>query len=143
MVDKVFLTDARRNALNNYDPSDSNHRGHKSRVLDRARVALDELAWVAAHPEIDNADVFEEKRVYALLTRLLAGSGGVIGADADSDLPAEARATEPDPDHRNSLYVAISNAQHYAERHSDLADIYEMYGERAATLGDLDDTGTE
>lgn len=134
MVDKVFLTDARRNALNNYDPSDSNHRGHKSRVLDRARVALDELVWVAAHPEIENADVFEEERIYALLRTLLAGSGGVIGADDDADLPADGRATEPDPDHRNSIYVAVSKAQHYAERDSDLADIYEMFGERAASL---------
>lgn len=136
MVDKVFLTEARRNALNHYDAADSNHRAHKSRVVDRAKVALNELIWVAANPEIENADVFEEEQMRALLTVLLAGSGGFVEEPTD-DTPGEHIATEPDPDYRNSLYVAVSNALLHVERNTDPTDIYEMYGERAATLREL------
>jgi len=124
MVEKVFLTEARRKALKNYDPDNSNHRAHKSRVAERARVALEELLWVASNLNIDNADVFDEETVRALLTELLVGNGGVI--------------TEEDVDYRNSVYVAISRAQMNVERNSDPGDIYEMFGEEAKALREFD-----
>ena len=142
MVEKVFLTEARREALNHYDPDDSNHRAHKSRVAERARVALEELMWVASVPAVDNADVFDEDAVRALLTTLLDGSGGVITKEgvepSDVDMPGDLLATKPDPDYRDSLFAAISKAQLYAERNADPTDIYEMFGKEAEALREFD-----
>jgi len=135
MVESIFLTDARRKALNDYDPEDSNHRVHKSRVKNRASQALEELMWVAGNGAIENTDVFEEEKVKALLTTLLQGTGGIV-PDDETDLPDEATVSKPDPDYRNSLYVAIENAQLYVERNAEPTDIYEMYGERAEQLRD-------
>jgi len=133
MVESIFLTSARKDALNHYDPENSNHRVHKSRVKNRASQALDELLWVAANGAIENADVFEEEKVKALLTTLLQGSGGIV-VGGETDLPDEATVSKPDPDYRNSLYVAIENAQLYVENTADADELYEMYGERAAHL---------
>lgn len=128
MVDKVFLTDARRDALNHYDKSNSNHRTHKSRVAERASVALDELLWVAQSPVIDHREVFPPEKVRALLVTLLAGSGGV-----KRDNPTDhADAWTPDTDDRNAWYTAINRALMHVERDADTTDLYEMLGERAA-----------
>ena len=135
MVDTVFLTDARKDALNHYDPENSNHRAHKSRTKSRAKQALDELLWVASSNEIENSDVFEEEKMHSLLVTLLVGAGGVTGDDL-TGISDEIVASTPDPDYRNSLYVAIENAQLHVERSTEPSDLYEMYGERAASLRD-------
>jgi hypothetical protein len=70
MSGNVFLTDARRRALEQYDPDDSSHRAQKSRTTARAKKALEELTWIAESDEIDNADVFQAPAVQDFLTEL-------------------------------------------------------------------------
>lgn len=133
MPENVFLTDARRAALENYDPSDSGHRGHKSRTTTRARMAFDELLWVAGSPVIDHREVFPPEKVRALLVTLLAGHGGLV---RDDEATEWMDAWEPTPDDRNAWYTAISRAMMHVERDADTADLYEMLGERAAVSRD-------
>lgn len=136
MVDNVFLTDARRAALESYDPDDSGHRAHKSRTTARAKTAFDELLWVAQSPVIDHSEVFPPEKVHALLVTLLAGSGGFGG---DYEPTRQIDAWTPDPEDRNAWYTAISRAMMSIERDADRSDLYEMLGERAAATRDEPD----
>lgn len=127
MVENVILTDARRDALSDYNPDDANHRGHKSKTKQRAEVAFDELIEVAASPVVENPDVFPPEKVRHLLVYLLAGSGGLVGDDVDTGI----RAWSPSPEYRNALYGEITRAQLAFEVGAEPGELYEILGERA------------
>ena len=134
MPDNVFLTDARRAALENYDPSDSGHRAHKSRTTTRARMAFDELLWVAQSPVIDHREVFPPEKVRTLLVTLLAGSGGFV---YDQEPTQQAEAWQPDPNDRNAWYTAISRALIHLEANADShEDRLDALGARADAARD-------
>lgn len=73
MVDKVFLTEERRDILegNDRDLTDQSLTVAKSRIRSRTRTALEELTEVAESNEIDNSEVFEPAQITALLTAIL------------------------------------------------------------------------
>jgi hypothetical protein len=134
MPENVFLTDARRDALENYDPADSGHRGHKSRTTTRARMAFDELLWVAQSPVIDHREVFPPEKVRALLVTLLAGSGGLVH---DREPTQQTEAWQPDREDRDAWFTAISraliNVEANADRHEERL---EMAGARVDAAAD-------
>ena len=71
MVERVFLTDTRRNVLSSeFEGADSTLESHKSRIRSRSRMALSELVEVAESNEIDNEDVFDPREIHALLEAL-------------------------------------------------------------------------
>lgn len=80
MVERVFLTDTRRDVLEGeFDGPDATKRSHKSRIRTRARMALQELIEVAQSSEIDNTDVFEPKEITSFTESLIFNgrSGGI------------------------------------------------------------------
>lgn len=95
MVDKVFLTDERRDVLegNADDLAEQSLRNAKSRIRIRARLALEELTEVAESKELDQTEVFDPDDVFRLLRALkqpmnpehLEGAdetqGGLIGPE--------------------------------------------------------------
>jgi hypothetical protein len=90
MVDQVFLTDARRDVLRGESDRTGNSLSvEKSRIRERARLALSELIEVAESEEIDNADVFDPRDVSRLIAALLSGDEQVTprwnfdGTDAE------------------------------------------------------------
>lgn len=112
--DSVFLTDNRRDVLfGKSDWTEASINNERSRIKNRAEIALDELIAVASSPMIDNADVFEEEQVRTLLSILLYGTGGFRYEDLDlEEVLKESEdyhlvAWEPDTDYANSLYVAV------------------------------------
>jgi len=73
MVDRVFLTETRRNVLaGDAEMAESTVRSHRSRIRSRARVALQELAEVAASEEVETGDVFDAADVEQLLRAVLS-----------------------------------------------------------------------
>jgi hypothetical protein len=71
MVEKVFLTDSRRDVLEGTDGLEKQSRiNSKSRIRKRARLALQELVEVANSPEIDNSTVFDPQQVHLLVDAL-------------------------------------------------------------------------
>lgn len=95
MVDNIFLTDSRRDVLNGVDElTDQSRYNAKSRIRQRARMALQELIEVAASPEIDNADVLEPNVLARLLDAAMVPQGTTITPrwNFDGD-PAEYRDT--------------------------------------------------
>jgi len=71
MVDKVFLTDSRRDVLEGTDDLENQSRiNSKSRIRKRTRLALQELIEVANSLEIDNSTVFDPQQVHLLLDAL-------------------------------------------------------------------------
>jgi len=136
--EQVFLTDARRTALENYNKENSNHRTHKSRTTARAKAAFEELLWVAQSPVIDHREVFPPEKVRTLLVTLLAGGGGFSG---DYEPTEWMDAWKPDPDDRNAWYTAISRALINVEQGADQhEDRLAMLGARAdATAGEPDE----
>nr|WP_011225234.1 hypothetical protein [Haloarcula sp. AS7094]AAS13419.1 unknown [Haloarcula sp. AS7094] len=72
MVENIFLTDSRRDVLNGVDELTGQSRYNaKSRIRQRARMALQELIEFAASPEINNADIFEPNEIARLLDALM------------------------------------------------------------------------
>ena len=79
MVEKVFLTEQRRDVLEGeYEGSDKTLRSHKSKIRARANRALKELREVAESPHIDNEDVFESGDLAGLIHGLMAPRGTSI-----------------------------------------------------------------
>jgi len=114
MVEKVFLTDSRRDVLKGTsDLTDQSLYNAKSRIRTRARLALDELIEVAASDEIDNADIFTEQQIQVLISNLLFGSGGLIGGDVAGNLP---EAWDPDPEYAHSVYTTLNTQLRQFER---------------------------
>lgn len=118
MVEKVFLTDSRREVLDGTtDLTDQSLYNAKSRIRTRARLALKELIEVASSDEIDNADIFTQQQMQALVSNLLFGSGGLIGDDIADDLP---QAWEPDPEYALGLYTTLNTQlSKFERRHED------------------------
>lgn len=121
MVEKVFLTDSRRDVLEGTtDLTEQSLYNAKSRIRTRARLALDELTEVAASPEIDNADIFTEQEIKRLVSLLLFGHGGLMGGDVADNLP---EAWDPDPEYALSLYTALNTQlNQFEKRHGDSLD---------------------
>lgn len=73
MVDKIFLTDSRRDVLeaNADDLTDQSLRNAKSRIRVRSRLALEELTEVAESMEIENSEVFDPDDVFRFLRALM------------------------------------------------------------------------
>lgn len=139
VVQNIFLTDKRRDVLNGTsDWSESSIGVEKSKIKKRARMALNELIAVAGSSRIDNEDVFQSEQIELLLTYLLGGRIGGIVTEPEEPLPSGPIPWTPDPDYRNSVYVAMKEAELRAERRSDPADLYEMFGEEARALRELD-----
>ena len=93
----TFLTDERRAVLNGeYTGAANVRRTHEARIKARSRSALDELIEVAESHEINNGEVFDPKKLRALLTAI-AHAGGLI--DEDYQHVSDA--------YRNALYVEI------------------------------------
>jgi hypothetical protein len=70
--ENAFLTDNRRDVLNGEsDWSDQAISNEKSRIKNRADLALDELIEVAQSPRIDNSEVFDPDTMSQLLSALL------------------------------------------------------------------------
>lgn len=72
MVEKVFLTEARREVLQgSTDLTGQSLQNQKSRIRVRSRLALEELTEVAESPEIDNTGVFDPDEVFRFLRALM------------------------------------------------------------------------
>lgn len=93
MVDKVFLTDTRRDVLEGTADqlNDQSLLNEKSRIRKRARLAIEELIEVADSPEIDNETVFEPELVGKLVQSIISDGGGLI----------------ENTDYRNEIYVEL------------------------------------
>lgn len=73
MVEKIFLTDSRRDVLEgDSDLSDQSLLNAKSRIRVRARLALEELIEVAESSEIDNAEIFEPEQMARLVAAVIS-----------------------------------------------------------------------
>lgn len=116
MVDKVFLTDTRRALLNDeYGGKESSRATERSRIKNRAGVALDELIEVAESDQIDNTDVFDPADVHRLLVALTTppmGAGPVDPTNPEDSLDDDWQA------YRDRLYVQLSKVQQF-QRETD------------------------
>jgi len=109
--DNIFLTDNRRDVLiGNSDWSQPAVSNERSRIKNRASLALDELIDVAGSPEIDNADVFDVQQVYTLISILTNGTGGLVYETEEARQKAlestddnRTISWDPDPDYANEL----------------------------------------
>lgn len=71
MTDRVMLTDAREQVLNDeYDGSDAALRKQKSRLRNSTHTVLDELTEIAQSPHIDNSKAFPPEKVGELIEAL-------------------------------------------------------------------------
>lgn len=116
MVDKVFLTDTRRALLNDeYGGKDSSRATERSRIKNRASVALEELIEVAESEQIDNTDVFDPSDVHRLLVALTTppmADGPVDPTNPEQTIDDNWQA------YRDRLYVQLSKIQQF-QRETD------------------------
>jgi hypothetical protein len=78
MVDKVFLTDKRRDVLAGESDLEGNSLAvSKSRIRKRARLALAELIEVAESDQIDSSDIFDPEDMAQLIHAAMAPAGGL------------------------------------------------------------------
>lgn len=92
-MENLFLTEARRAVLDGTTDREGNSLAvEKSRIRERARLAVEELIAVAASPEIENSDVFEPNDLARLIDALMVpkGEGLTPRWNFDGD-PAEFR----------------------------------------------------
>lgn len=72
MVQRVFLTDARRDVLNGeFDGKEITKRSQKSKIRTRSRLAIDELIDVFESDEIDNTKSFDPEQIARLIRALM------------------------------------------------------------------------
>ena len=117
--ENVFLTENRRDVLNaESEWSEASVKNEKSRIKNRATLALDELIEVAESPVIDNTDVFDTEKVARLIHALLTpdvvhteGGGLYPGTE---DLPDELTVTVSDEyqQYQDRLYVVLDDPMH-------------------------------
>jgi hypothetical protein len=132
-----FLTDRQREVLSDYDSSDADHRGAKSRATRRARGALDDLIWLAGCVHIDHREIYDPDALTELLVLLLTGNSGLIYSHEMDD---DGNTWTPDPDIRNEWYAAIVRAQHAADRFAENRDRYEMKATEVETIREQPET---
>lgn len=100
MVEKIFLTDSRRDVLegNANDLTEQSLRNAKSRIRVRSRLALEELTEVAESPEIENREVFDPDDVFLFLRALLL---------PDEYVPIDGEPPEDYQEYRDRLHVQL------------------------------------
>lgn len=85
--DNIFLTENRRDVLKGTsDWEDASIANEKSRIKNRAKLALEELTEVAESGHIDNTDIFDADDVGQLLEAILhPGQQHLEPGEADPD----------------------------------------------------------
>jgi hypothetical protein len=114
MVDKVFLTDKRRDVLAGESDLEGNSLAvSKSRIRKRARLALTELIEVAESEQIDSSDIFDPTDVHRLLVALTTppmADGPVDPMNPEETIDDDWQA------YRDRLYVQLSKVQQFQRK---------------------------
>lgn len=121
MVEKVLLTDSRREYLNGeFDGTDTAARKHRSRITNRTEIALEELVEIAESPEIDNTDVFDPDDVFRLLRALLTPDRDRLVDDAPGGLTTNREMGDQDfNEYADRLYVQLDKFLRFRQSQPD------------------------
>lgn len=103
MAGHAFLTDRRRELLNEYDSEDQTERQLKHRTKTAAETALAELIEVAKSDTIDTREVFEAEQVALLVYYLLMPDVYTHPVDG---------APEDWQQYQDNLYVQLDKTMH-------------------------------
>ena len=123
MVERVFLTDTRREVLaGEFEGEDSTLESHKSRIRTRSRMALDELIEVAKSDEIEDDTVFNPTNIAHLLSALMEPSDGPL------EHAWQTAPDETDPVKRRERHRDKYQYQH--RLHWSIESVYNQYNDQ-------------